>query len=146
MVLALAAVGILAIFGMMSHAENRYGFVIFGNVALLAVIVPLAIALPMLGHDASYFSRVSMGERWNYKAAAGFLREHAGAGETVYSSMPYPLQYYMKGSGITVADLDPGAELARGRLRPVRVLPLQVRAPRLQFAISVLLTVDMRVV
>jgi signal transduction histidine kinase len=33
-----AAAAILVVFGMMSHAENRYGFVAFGNIALLAAL------------------------------------------------------------------------------------------------------------
>jgi hypothetical protein len=121
-----AAVGMLVFFGMMSHAENRYGFVIFGNVAILAALttgmvtskvwesnrlvaiaVPIALALPMLQHDVSYFSRVSMGERWNYKGAAQYLREHGRRGETVYSSMPLSLDYYLTSSGLVVRDLNP---------------------------------------
>ena len=117
--------GLLVITGMLSHAENRYAFIVLPPAALLAgsslavvihllrarnpvlsLIVPLAIALPLLQHDAAYFSAVSNGERWNYRAAAAYLRAHARSGDLVYSPMHIPLSYYLKGANLTVQDLD----------------------------------------
>ncbi|MEN6371227.1 MAG: glycosyltransferase family 39 protein [Armatimonadota bacterium] len=114
--------------GIMSHAENRYAFIILSAAAilagtaasnmirivreksrLLAFAIPVIIALPLLQHDVSYFT-VSNGERWNYHAAAGFLRAHAKNGELVYSSMWMPLAYYLKDTGLVVQDLNAGTD------------------------------------
>jgi len=121
----------LVIAGIMSHAENRYAFVILpaavllaGNALtaviqivkeknrLLAYSIPVIIALPLLQHDAVYFSPVSNGERWNYKAAANYLRTHAKSGDKVYSSMWMPLSYYLDDTSLVVQDLDVGKDTA----------------------------------
>lgn len=123
----------LIIFGMMGHAENRYGFVVLPAAALLAglvvadisrrlwqhsralaVVVPVLVVLPLTQHDMAYFGSMSNGERWNYRAAADYIRAHAKPGDTAYTSMPYPLQYYLKGSGIEVADLS--SSMKEGRI------------------------------
>jgi hypothetical protein len=116
---------LLIIVGMKSHAENRYAFVILPPVALLAgrvistsarelwktsrilaITVPVVIALPMLQHDISYFGSASKGERWNYRAAAQYLKAHASKGDVVYSPMPKPMEYYLRDSGLKVKDLN----------------------------------------
>lgn len=121
----------LVIAGIMSHAENRYAFVILPAAALLAgnalaaviriireknrllaYAIPVIIALPLLQHSAGYFSSVSNGERWNYKAAADYLRSHAKSGDKVYSSMWMPLSYYLKDTNLVVQDLDVGKDTA----------------------------------
>ncbi|MBI2844452.1 MAG: glycosyltransferase family 39 protein [Armatimonadetes bacterium] len=127
---AIVPVVLLVVVGMMSHAENRYAFVVLVPALLLAgsaiseaaglmmktnralaFVIPIAIALPLMQHNASYFSSVSNGERWNYRAAAEFLRSNAQRGDMVYSSMPIPLDYYLKKTGLTVRDLDIGKDI-----------------------------------
>lgn len=119
----------LVVAGIMSHAENRYAFIILPAAALLAGIavsalikivreknrilafaLPVIIALPLLQHNASYFSSVSNGERWNYRAAADYLRTHAKRGEVVYSSMWVTLDYYLKDTDLVVQDLNVGKD------------------------------------
>jgi hypothetical protein len=115
---------LLVISGMMSHAENRYAFVILPPVSLLAgsvisliikwlwdknrliaSFVPVALLVPMLQHDVSYFGPVSNGERWNYRAAAEYLRDHADDDDVIYSQMWTPLAYYLKDTNLVVQDL-----------------------------------------
>ncbi|MEN6520481.1 MAG: glycosyltransferase family 39 protein [Armatimonadota bacterium] len=126
-VIAVPALFLIAA-GIMSHAENRYAFVILPAAAilagtaastmikivreksrLLAFAIPIIIALPLLQHDMSYFT-VSNGERWNYRAAADYLRAHISKGETVYSSMWMPLAYYLKDTDLVVQDLNAGTD------------------------------------
>jgi 4-amino-4-deoxy-L-arabinose transferase-like glycosyltransferase len=116
---------LLVISGMMSHAENRYAFVTLPAAALLAgsvissivkwlwnknrliaATIPVALLIPMLQHDVSYFGPVSNGERWNYRAAAEYLRDHADDDDIIYSSMWTPLAYYLKDTNLVVQDLN----------------------------------------
>lgn len=120
---------LLVVAGALSHAENRYAFVVLPPAALLAgaamssicrplwwrsrvlaLVVPLAVALPLIEHDLAYFGSASNGERWNYRAAASFLRAHARPGDTVYSPMHLPLAYYLRNTKLAVQDLDVGSE------------------------------------
>lgn len=116
---------LLIIAGAMSHAENRYAFVLLPHAALLAGMAissiwgilreksrvfafaaVIALAIPLLQHDMTYFSTVSNGERWNYRAAAEYLKAHAHKGGVVYSAMPFSTDYYLRGTGIEVRDLN----------------------------------------
>lgn len=120
---------ILIVAGVMSHAENRYAFVVLPPVALLAgsalsvifrslretnrtiaIAAVLAVAFPLLQHDASYFGPVSNGERWNYRAAADFLRSRAQPGDVVYSAMPLSLEHYLRDADLVVLDLNIGPD------------------------------------
>lgn len=124
---AVIPAALLVIAGAMSHAENRYAFVMLPPAALLAgtavsaiwstlreksrviaFAACLSLALPLLQHDMSYFSKVSNGERWNYRASADYLKSHAKKGDVVYSAMPFSLAYYLQGTGIEVKDLNIG--------------------------------------
>jgi hypothetical protein len=119
----------LVLTGMMSHAENRYAFVVLPPAAilagsaitaisrqmweknrLLAITIPVLAALPLLQHDAAYFSTAYNGERWNYRSAADFVQANAKPGDIVYSSMPMPLQYYLRHTGLIVQDLNVGKD------------------------------------
>jgi hypothetical protein len=73
---------------------------------LIALALPIAIALPILQHDASYFSTASNGERWDYRAAAEYVRSHAESGDVVYSPMYMPLAHYLKNTDVEVRDLE----------------------------------------
>lgn len=125
---------LLTIIAMKSHAENRYAFVILPFVALLAgraismmskrlwetsrvlaVAIPVIIALPMLQHDISYFGSLSNGERWDYRAAADYLKTHANEGDLVYSSMPKPIEHYLQDTKLKVVDLNVGEKLPESR-------------------------------
>lgn len=120
---------LMIIAGMLSHAENRYAFVILPAGALLAglavagisdilwpkakalaVVTLLALTFPLIQHDALYFSSVYNGERWNYRGAAQYIKEHAEPGDRVYAAMWTPLAHYLKDSGITAQDLTLGTD------------------------------------
>lgn len=119
----------LIVCGVLSHAENRYAFVVLPAAAILAgsalssisrslwsgsrvlaIAVPLVVALPLLQHDVSYFGSFSNGERWNYRAAADYLRSHARPGDVVYSPMPFSLRHYLSGTRLVVQDLNVGKD------------------------------------
>ncbi len=126
----LIPLALMTVAGAMTHAENRYAFIILPAAALLAgdVIVlafqavriknravamalPVALFLPMLQHDVSYFGPVFNGERWNYRTAADYIRDHAHDGDIVYSPMPFPMAYYLRNTSVVVRDLNPEAGL-----------------------------------
>lgn len=117
-------IAILMVAGVFSRGENRYALVTLPAFAILAgmgmmmaydelrsrgvaiaAIVPALLILPLLQHTATYFTSLSGGERWNYRAAAQLIRKADKPGDTVLTPMFMPMDYYMDGSGTPVIGL-----------------------------------------
>ncbi|MDO8588084.1 MAG: glycosyltransferase family 39 protein [Armatimonadota bacterium] len=116
----------LAVAGVFSRGENRYALVTLpafavlagfgmtiaydalrGRSRALAAVAPIVLLLPLVQHSAMYFSSLSGGERWNYRAAAELIRQDDLPGDLVLTPMSLPMGYYLKDSGLTVRTLEP---------------------------------------